>query len=390
MELNLSRVINDGAVISPTGPPILEEWYRRNLDKAEFDISSSGVQPYSFAELRRIAGIEQAELDAVVMDDSTSQGSPELRQAIADRYAAGRADHVMVTHGSSEAIALTLGSLLAPGDRVVLPDSIYHSLGHFAREKGCEIRKLPLARLSEGAFPDDVLRSVITPGTKAVVVNFPHNPTGCTLSPAGYAQFVDRVAETGALLVWDAAFAEITHGTEVLPDPTLSYPHSLSYGTFSKTFGLPGLRFGWCIADPGLIARTFPLRDRTTLFLSPLVERIALHAMRAAPRLIGPRARQAARNLALLDAWAARHADAVTWQRPQGGVCGLLGLPGVDDTERFCLDLLDQYGTLLVPGTAFDRPDGVRLGFGGAEDEFRQGLDRLSRFLGTGGRGGGR
>lgn len=379
----MSRVFNDGAVISPPGPPVLEEWYRQHLEKAELDISSSGVQPYTFSELRRIAGIEQDELDRVVMDDSTSQGSFELRQAIAERYADGRPDHIMVTHGSSEAIALTLATVLSPGDRVVLPDSLYHSLRQFTREAGCDIWTLPLGSLSEGAFPAEVLQDVITPGTKAVVVNFPHNPTGCTLSAAGYEKFVDRVAEVGAFLVWDAATAEITHGAEVLPNPVLRYPGTISYGTFSKVFGLPGLRFGWCTAAPETIERTFSLRDRTTLFLSPLVELIALHAVRAAPFLIEPRARQAQSNLAVLDAWIAQHSEAVSWQRPQGGVCGLLCLHGVEDTERFCLDLLDQHGTLLVPGTAFDRPDGVRLGFGGAEDELRAGLERLSEFLST-------
>ncbi|MEU5426323.1 capreomycidine synthase [Streptomyces olivoreticuli] len=368
---------------TPQRPPVLEEWYRRQLHRAEFDISSSGVQPYSFAELRRIAGIEQEDLDRVVMDDSTSQGPQELRQAIADRYAGGRADHVMVTHGSSEAIALTLATVLEPGDRVVLPDSVYHSLGHFVRERGCAIRTLPLGLLSQGAFPESVLDEVITPGTRAVVANFPHNPTGRTLSGAGYDSFVRRVAEVGALLVWDAATAEITHGTEVLPNPAHSYPRTIAYGTFSKVFGLPGLRFGWCVAAPELIEATFALRDRTTLFLSPLVERIALHAMRAAPRLIGPRAQQARRNLALVDAWVTRHPDTVAWQRPQGGVCGLLRLPGVEDTEAFCRELLDRHGTLLVPGTAFDLPDGVRLGFGGAERELSEGLARLSDFLRT-------
>ncbi|MBB4787159.1 capreomycidine synthase [Streptomyces rapamycinicus] len=385
--VHLSPVRNDGAVTSPPAPPILEEWYRRYLDRAELDISSSGVQPYSFAELRRIAGIGHDELDGIVMDDSTSQGSPELRQAIADRYAGGRREHVMVTHGSSEAIALTLGTLLEPGDRVVLSDSLYHSLGHFARERGCEIRTLPLGELSDGAFPDSVLRDTIGPGTKAVVANFPHNPTGLSLSGTGYRAFLDRVADAGALLVWDAAFAEITHGADPLPNPEMLYPHTVSYGTFSKVYGLPGLRFGWCIAPPELIERTFPLRDRTTLFLSPLVERIALHAVRAAPRLIGPRVEQARHNLELMDRWVERHADVVAWQRPHGGVCGLLELPHVADVERFCLELLDRTGTLLVPGTAFDLPHGVRLGFGGAEKEFAAGLDRLSGFL-RGARGG--
>src|SRR4051794_40731572 len=94
---------------SPQGhelPPLLEAWYREELPRARFDISSSGVQSYRFAELRQLLHLTEAELDAVVLEDSFSYGMPRLRAAIAARYAPDYGDHVMATHGSSEAIAL--------------------------------------------------------------------------------------------------------------------------------------------------------------------------------------------------------------------------------------------------------------------------------------------
>ncbi|MGW7418918.1 capreomycidine synthase [Streptomyces sp. NPDC054813] len=376
MELNTAR---------PAEPPVLEEWYRRRLGQAQRDISSSGVHPYTYAELRRLTGLAATDLDGVLVDDSTSQGSPELRRAIADRYLPGQADRVMVTHGSSEAIALTLETLLGPGDRVVLPDLLYHSLAHYPQAAGCVPHPVSLDAFTAADTDPLALERAIPPDTRAVIVNFPHNPTGVTLTPTAYRRLIDRVAEIDAVLVWDAATAEMAWYGPVLPDPGTRYPHTVSYGTFSKAFGLPGLRVGWCAAPPELIERSFTVRDRTTLFLSPLVETIATAAMRSADALIGPRRTEARANLTVLEKWVAEHEGLVAWTPPSGGVCCLLELPGVPDSERFCTELLERYGTLLVPGTAFGREGAVRLGFGGDEKDFTDGLETLSAFLRDGG-----
>lgn len=367
---------------------MLEEWYRRHLGPDIHDISSSGVHPYTFAEIRDLCRIPAADLDAIVMDDSVSQGGAGIRQAIADRYAGGDAARVLVTHGSSEAIALTLSTLLHQGDRVVVQEGIYHSLGHYPRAAGCDVAELPARALREGEIDPGVLADVVTPGTAAVIVNFPHNPTGATLSPQGLKALKEQTAAAGAVLVWDAATAEIAHRWEVLPDPGSDGGDTVSYGTFSKTFGLPGLRVGWAVAPRELITAVFPLRDRTTLFLSPLVELVAERAMRHADELIGIRAAEARRNLAHLTQWMAEHEDLVRWTPPEGGVCALpvfreleRAAAGPEAVERFCLELLARHRTLLVPGTAFGAPHGARLGFGGPEEDFRAGLAGLSQFL---------
>ncbi|MEU2433707.1 capreomycidine synthase [Streptomyces sp. NPDC007861] len=371
-------------------PPVLEEWYRRHLAPDVHDISSSGVHPYTFAEIRDLCRIPAEDLDKIVMDDSVSQGGAGIRQAIADRYAGGDAERVLVTHGSSEAIALTLSTLLRPGDRVVVQEGIYHSLGHYPVATGCEVTGLPAAAVRDGEIDPEALEALITPRTAAVIVNFPHNPTGITLSPRGLDALTERTAATGAVLVWDAATAEIAHRWEVLPDPGAAGAHTVSYGTFSKTFGLPGLRVGWAVAPKELLTATFPLRDRTTLFLSPLVELIAERAMRSADVLIGMRAAEARDNLAHLNDWVAEHEDVVRWTPPEGGVCALpvfreleRAEAGPQAVEAFCRELLARHRTLLVPGTAFGAPHGARLGFGGPAACFRAGLAELSAFLRT-------
>lgn len=358
-------------------PPLLEEWYRRHLGRARYDISSSGVSAYGFAELRALCGLSVEALDATSLDDSVSYGAPALRRALADRYAEGDVARVMATHGSSEAIALVLGALLEPGDRVLVNDPAYHSLRSVAERRGCRVVGIPIPALQ--GDQDGILDAALLSGARALVVNFPHNPTGASISDRRLDELIEKCWASGCTLVWDAAMAELPMTGDRLRRTAPG--DAVVFGTLSKAFGLPGLRVGWCVAAPELLSRTLPVRDRTTLFLSPLVELIATCAVESADRLIEPRLETARANLATLDAWIESHSQWVRWTRPEGGVCGLMEVKGETDIEGFCLKLLDRTGVILVPGTAFDRPGAVRIGYGGRTGELREGLSRLSEFL---------
>src|SRR5262249_121923 len=185
----------------------------------------------------------------------------------------------------------------------------------------------------------------------------------------------------GAYLVWDAVFAELTYDGKHLPDPCGYYDRCISLGTLSKAYGLPGLRVGWALASPDILARCIELRDYITLHLSPLVELIAQRAIEGSDRLLNLRLPQIHANLAILTEWCAQREEFVDYIRPRGGVTAFLRLPGVTDVDGFCHRLAREYKTLLVPGSCFNHPAFVRIGFGGAAAEFEQGLSRFSTLL---------
>lgn len=360
----------------------LEEWMRLYYFSTEVDIGSSGVQNYSMAELRELTGFTHEDLDRVVLRDSDSFGGAGVRQALADRWLHGRSDHVLMTHGSSEALYLAMTSLLSPGDEIVVLDPCYPQHASIARAMGCVIRHWPL-RFEQGFQPDlEDLRRVLGPRTRMVVTNFPHNPTGATLTPGQLEELLAMIAATDAYLVWDAAFAELTYESPPLPDPVLRSDRVLSIGTLSKAYGLPGLRVGWCFAVPELLARLVETRDHMTLHLSPLVELVAEHAVRAGDRLVHPRLEQARRNRRLVAEWIDQQEGVVEWVPPKGGVCGFVRLAALEDVEAFCHRLGREFGVLLVPGSCFDHPQFARLGFGDATSPLQVGLQRTSELLG--------
>ncbi|MEZ0070330.1 capreomycidine synthase [Streptacidiphilus sp. MAP12-20] len=359
-------------------PALLEDWFRSRYFDAKIDISSSGMQNYSLGQLRGMLGVSMDELDGLPFRDSPTLGCEPLRAAIAARYAPTRSERVMVTHGSTEGIFLALSAVVRPGDEVVVLSPVYQSLSSVASALGATLRVWELSP-AEDFTPDlDRLAGLITAKTRAVVVNFPHNPTGAMLDPQGYHRLLEMVEAAGCYLFWDAAFGELVYDFTPLPDPAAIMEKCVSFGTMSKAFGLPGLRIGWCIAPPDVLATMVKLRDYVTISTSPLNELLATRVMENVDTVVGPLREQARFNRLLLSTWAADHPDLISLPLPHGGVSAFPALPRGVDTISLCDKLLDEHGVLLVPGLCFGHPDRVRLGFGGGTDELQAGLEAVA------------
>lgn len=367
--------------MNPLPTALLEDWMRRYYFRVEFDLGSSGVQDWSMAELRKLLEIDYSEIDKLVFSDSETLGGPGLRQAIAERWTGGDIDRVMATHGSTEANFLVMTALLKAGDEVVVLDPCYPQLFAIAEAIGCHLKRWPLRWERGFAACLEDAREVIGERTRMVVVNFPHNPTGASISAGEQIELIELISRARAYLVWDGAFADLPLGGPKLPDPVLMYDRAISMGTLSKAFGLPGLRVGWCLASPETLAKMVTVRDYLTLHLSPLVELLAAKALAKADLLTGLRLAQARRNLDILEQWIAGQGGLVEWARPRGGVTTFVRFPQVTDVTAFCVKLAEDQQVMLVPGSCFGHPEHARLGFGGATPAFEEGLRRLAGAL---------
>ena len=213
-------------------------------------------------------------------------------------------------------------------------------------------------------------------------MNFPQNPTGASLVRTACEGCSTAPIESALYVLWDAAFTELTYGGDALPDVSTCYPRGISFGTFSKAFGLPGLRFGWCIAPADVLDACVHIRDYTTLHLSPLIELLAHRVIQNIDDFLEPRLRQATENRAILLDWV-NATDSVSLAPPVGGVAAFPRLDNFVNTDEFCEELFRKQRVLVVPGSCFGCPGHIRLGFGGAAGELVAGLDRLGSALST-------
>jgi capreomycidine synthase len=359
-------------------PAKLEDWLRDYYFDASIDISSSGVEPYTFGDIQQLLGIDPNELYGVSFRDSRSAGAERLRRLVADRYRISDPSRVLVANGSTEAQLLVLMATLSVGDEVVVIEPAYHSLVETVRALGCHLVRWQL-RIEDDFRPDlDVLEKLVHVGTKMIVVNFPHNPTGATVTRDEQLRLIDIAARNRCILFWDGAFEDLVLHGAPLPPVAAIYDKGMSFGSMSKSFGLPGLRVGWgALPSSAVVKAAVAVRDYTTLALSPLVEFIAERALGQVDAIMTPRLRLAGTNRAYVLDWLARHAHLLSCSEFGGGVIAFVRLLGINDTERFCHRLMTERRVLLVPGECFGMPGYVRLGFGGNSDHLHRGLDEL-------------
>jgi aspartate/methionine/tyrosine aminotransferase len=371
-------------------PFALERFFARYEFSTPYTLSSSECEPLSMQDLLALAdGETRALWDDLVLGYTESAGHVRLRQAIADLYPGFSGEDILVS-APEEGIFLLMQALLAPGDHVVCPFPGYQSLYAIAAAMGCKVSYWRPAEDRAWRFEAADLEGLLQPDTKLVVVNFPHNPTGSLPSQEEFQAMVEMVRRRGSYLLCDEMyrFLELDRD-DPLPAGCALYERAVSLGGLSKSFGLPGLRIGWCATREGkLLARMAQLKDYTTICSSAPSEILALMALAARPQIIAEQQARLRRNRAVLEEFCAAWSGIIQATLPAGGSVCFPRLVGVRDAEAFCTEVRRRTGILLLASHLFDYGrQHVRLGLG--RENFPQVLARLGEYLaGRAGRSG--
>ena len=350
----------------------------------EFNLSESGVRPLTPRELIADAAGLDGLLDQPLVY-SQSNGTIELRQAIASIYPGAGIEHIEVTNGGSEANFITTFNLIEKGDEVVMLVPNYMQTWGLSRAFGGTIREWRLIEDHDaGRWRVDLsaLEVLVTPRTKMIVICNPNNPTGARLTAAdldGIARIADQ---HGAWILSD----EVYRGAEIDGVETASMwgrsPKAIITSGLSKAYGLPGLRIGWIAGPPSLIASFWSYHDYVTIApgaLSDRLARIALQPVRRAQLFERTRA-ILRRNLPLIEAWLTE-AGGFRWIRPEAGAIVYVRYDHPIDSLTLVNRLREEKSVLIVPGAHFGMDGYLRLGFGEPPEYNRAGLDRLKEFL---------
>ena len=169
------------------------------------------------------------------------------------------------------------------------------------------------------------------------------------------------------MLFGDEVYRELEHDPrDRLPAACDLDEHAVSLGSISKSYGLPGLRLGWLVTrDAAIREAIMRMKDYTTICSSAPSEVLTALALRNRQLLLDRNLELVARNLPLLEAFFDRHPDTFEWVRPTASPIGFPRVKGVADVDEMCARLADL-GVLLLPGSVYDEPGHVRVGFGRA------------------------
>jgi aspartate/methionine/tyrosine aminotransferase len=348
----------------------------------DYDLSESGVFPVTLRELTEMGFDLDWALDTP-LSYSQSNGTPELKQAIASMYPGATPENIEVTNGTSEANFLVPLTQLEEGDRFALEVPNYMQLWGVPRSFGAEIDKFHL-RPEAGWEPDiDELERAVTPATKMVYVSNPNNPTGAVLSTAAMERIVERCEEVDAYLLAD----EVYLGAEIHRERTQSFwgmsDKVIVTSGLSKAFGIPGVRIGWIVGPEELIYECWTQHDSLTICPNKLSDAIARTAVEEKNReRLYSRGRQLLQeNLAIISEWVEGLGEGFSLSAPDAGAMAFIKYPGDTPSIDLCKRIRKNQSTLIVPGKYLGLEGYIRIWFGAKADYLRAGLERIETEL---------
>jgi aspartate/methionine/tyrosine aminotransferase len=362
-------------------PFALERYFAEHEFTAELLLCSSDVEPYAMGELLALADDESRALwDGLGLGYTETPGHPLLRAEIAALYRGLEPDDVLVFAGAQEAIFGFAQATLGAGDHAIVVTPAYQSLHEIARAAGAEVSLVELEHERGWALDLDELRGLVRPDTRAIVINFPHNPTGAHVDRASLETLVAIAEDAGAHLLSDEVYRWLEHpSADLLPGAAELSDRAVSLGVMSKTFALPGLRIGWLACrDRELLTRIAAIKDYTTICNSAPSEILALVALRRRDEIVARSRAIVDANLALLDDFFAR-SEAFEWVRPRGAAIGFPRLVADVAIDELARELVAEEGVLILPGSVYEHAGNhFRIGFG--RRNMPEALARLERF----------
>jgi aspartate/methionine/tyrosine aminotransferase len=326
------------------------------------NLSESSVADRRLSDL----GLE-VDLDSMLLCYGDHLGDPALREAVAAQGSGLSADDVLVTPGAAAALFCVATALLDPGDHAVVIRTNYATNLETPRAIGADVDVVDLRYEDGWSLDIGRLASLVRPGrTKLISVTCPHNPTGASWAEAGLHRLAELTAASGAVLLVDETYRDLSHGDQLPMAATLS-ARAVSVSSMSKAYGLPGLRIGWAVAtDPNLRELLLAAKEQILICGATLDEHIAGQVLARRDQVLPPILSDVRDRLAVVQDWLDGQ-SVFEWVAPRGGVVGLVRFRQdvTVDTDAFYRGLLADHGTYVGPGHWFELSDRYfRLGYG--------------------------
>ena len=349
------------------------------------DVISLGVGEPDFPVPWRIRDEMIYSLEKGITSYTSNHGLRELREEIAEYYKKFRVDgidpdNVIITTGVSEGIDIALRAILNPGEGVLIPEPAYVSYKPLTILAGGEAIPIPTTPTFE--LDCDALRRYAE-DAKAIVLNYPNNPTGVSYSKKELEEVADLAIEYDLVIISDEIYAELTYSERHVSIASLDgmEERTVILNGFSKAFAMTGFRIGYAIA-PEDIANAMLKIHQYCMLCAPITAQIgALEALRGCEEELERIRAEYMRRRNLIYR---RLKDIFELRKPDGA---FYVFPKIDEyglsSEEFAERLLMEKGVAVVPGNAFGEcGEGyVRCAYAVGMEKLREALDRIEDFV---------
>ncbi len=340
-------------------------------------------------------------IEAGINQYPVTWGSPSFREAIAAKYRRfgwpelDPETEIVVTCGSTEAMACTFLALVEPDDEVLLFEPFYENYGPDAYLSGAVPKMVPLSPPSWELDPDR-LGAAVGPRARAIVLNTPHNPTGKVFGPEELTAIAEIAVERDLLVFTDEIYEHILydglHHLSIALVPGMR-ERTVTISALSKTYSVTGWRVGWAVSSPRLIAAIRKVHDFLTVAAPAPLQEAGVVALGLPDSYYQDLAQAYSERRDLF--LGGLEGTALKASRPQGAYYTMVDVGevrarrGLSDDVALCLEMVVREGVAAVPGSSFliDPSAGrdlIRLAFPKRLDTLRAAAERLAGFAGPG------
>ncbi len=331
------------------------------------NMHSSNPEPFSWDELSTLT---QLDLSTLLSQSSFSyestQGCIKVREGLAEHcYQNTHVDQITLTSGAQEGLFVLMNSLLTVGDEVISLTPCFEPLIHIAQSLGAEVNSLALDADDNWAIPWQQLEQMVTPKTKLLVINFPHNPTGKHITQAELDRLINLCDQAGCWLLSDEVFRGLEHDPSMqLPAVVDVYAQGISMGVMSKATALPGIRVGWlAMQDKNLLDRCLTVKSHLSICQSSLDARMCELLLPFSQKIHHRSVAVINHNKTLVADMLNGHTG-LSFNESHGSATAFIKLLHMDALE-FCQNMVKLNGIFVMPNQAFltDQP-GFRMTLG--------------------------
>jgi aspartate/methionine/tyrosine aminotransferase len=317
-------------------------------------------------------------------------GLPVLREAIARDSTARRgfqADpaNVVVTPGAKPVMFYALLALIDEGDEVIYPDPgfpIYESMTRYAGGTPVPLR---LSEDKDFRFDRDELRSLVTPRTRMIILNSPHNPTGGVLTLDDFDAIAEVAQQNDLVVLADEIYGRLVYEGEqhsIAKLPGMA-ERTIVLDGFSKSYAMTGWRMGYAIVPPNLVDAYSKLIINSISGTSAFQQVAAAEALNGPQDSVGAMAAEfrARRDLVVAGL---NQISGIRCRMPSGAFYAFpnvsgTGMSGAELADR----LLYEAGVCVLSGTAFGKvsPDHIRISYANSQENLRRALERIEEVV---------
>ena len=354
------------------------------------DVISLGVGEPDFATPWHIREAAIKSLEDGYTNYTSNQGMPRLRNLLAKhleekhKFKYDPEEELLITTGVSEAMDLAMRAIINPGDEVIIPTPCYVSYKPTVVMPGGRPRFLDTSEGGDFKIDPDRLRELIGEDTKALVLNYPCNPTGVTYNREELEQIAEIVRQNDLLVITDEIYSHLTYEEVHIPFPTLPgmKERTLYLNGFSKNCAMTGLRIGYAGGPAEIIAAMNKIHQYTMLCAPTTSQFAAVEAVLAGESSIRSMRDeyQKRRNLVVQSL----NEMGLDCPRPAGA---FYAFPSIKSTglqpEEFCRELLEEKKVAVVPGKAFGAggEDHIRISYATDVELLKEALERIEEFI---------